>query len=141
MAAKDLHTLIRIRKWDVDEKQREVAGLMRREEAILAAQRDLAEEIAREAAFVSAADVIATFTFSAYLARCDVRKEELAQALIEVRRLIEEARDELAEAYRRLKTFEVTQERRDLVEEQEADRLEQIDLNEIGLNLYRRAGQ
>ena len=141
MATKDLHTLIRIRKWDVDEKQREAAVLMRREEAILAAQKELAAEMAREAAFVSAAEVIETFTFSAYLARCDVRKEEMAQALIEVRRLIEEARDELAEAYRRLKTFEVTQERRDLAEEQETNRLEQIDLNEIGLNLHRRAGQ
>ena len=34
-AAKDLHTLIRLRKWDVDEKQRAVAALLRREEAIL----------------------------------------------------------------------------------------------------------
>src|SRR4051812_33142786 len=115
MATKDLHTLIRIRKWEVDEKQRAVAAFLRREEGILQAQHDLADEIAREAAFVGqAAEVRETFTFSAYLARCDMRKEELARALTEVRRLIVEAQDELADAYRKLKTFEVTQERRDL---------------------------
>ena len=47
---------------------------MRREEGILAAQRNLAEEIAREKAFVGQADVMATFTFSQYLARCDERR-------------------------------------------------------------------
>ena len=140
MPNKDLHTLIRIRKWDVDEKQREVAILMRREEAILAAQDDLKREMAQEAEFVGQAEVIqTTFTFSAYLARCDLRKATMAAALIEVRRLIEEARDELAEAYRRLKTFEVTQEQRDAAEEIELNRLDTIELDEIGLNLHRRA--
>jgi flagellar export protein FliJ len=72
------------------------------------------------------------------LDRCDARKQEMAAALAEVRRLIDEAREELAEAYRRLKTFEVTQEARALAEEQEANRLEQMDLDEIGLTLHRR---
>jgi flagellar export protein FliJ len=136
---KDLHTLIRLRKWDVDERQRALAALLRREESILAAQRALKEEMAREAAFVRAADVSQTLTFSAYLLRCEQRKAEWAQALSEVRRAIEEAREELAEAYRNLKTFEVTQEVRDAAEEQENNRLEQIELNEIGLTLHRRA--
>jgi flagellar biosynthesis chaperone FliJ len=52
--------------------------------------------------------------------------------------MIDAARDELAEAYRRLKTFEVTQEQREDAEEKEFNRREQIDLDEIGLNLHRR---
>ena len=139
MALKDLHTLIRMRKWDVDERQRAVAALLRREEAILADQAALAREMAAEAAFVGSAKVVEmTFTFAAYLERCDRRREELANALQEVRRQIEEARDELAEAYRGLKTFEVTQEMRDAAAEKENERREQIDLNEIGLTLHRR---
>jgi flagellar export protein FliJ len=138
-AAKDLHTLIRVRKWDVDERQRALGALLRREEAIIAAQHDLVREIAAESAFVGQAEVIETFTFSAYLKRCDQRREELDKALAAVRQEIEAARDELAEAYRALKTFEVTQEMRDDAEEKELDRLEQLDLNEIGLNLHRRA--
>jgi flagellar export protein FliJ len=138
MAAKDLHTLIRLRKWEVDEKQRAVAALLRREEAVLAAQRALAEEIEREKAFVGQADVQATFTFSAYLERCEERRQDMDKALAEVRHMIDAARDELAEAYRRLKTFEVTQEQREDAEEKEFNRREQIDLDEIGLNLHRR---
>ncbi len=142
MARKDLHTLIRLRKWDVDEKQRAVAVLLRREEAILDAQKDLAREIAQEKVFVGQAQVIqTTFTFSAFLARCNMRREEQANALMQVRGLIEEAREELADAYRRLKTFEVTQEQRDVAEEKDANRLEQIELDEIGLNLHRRGAR
>src|ERR1700744_2385219 len=98
MATKDLHTLIRMRKWEVDEKQRAVGVLMRREEGILNAQQELAAEMAREAAFVGRAQVTETFTFAAYLKRCDERKEVMAKALTEVRRQIEEARDELADS-------------------------------------------
>jgi flagellar export protein FliJ len=139
---KDLHTLIRMRKWDVDEKQRALAVLLRREEAILAAQDDLAAAIAQEKVFVGQAQVIeTTFTFSAFLGRCHVRREELTQALMEVRRLIDDARDELAESYRRLKTFEVTQEQRDAAEAKENERRENLALDEIGLTLYRRAAR
>ena len=138
MAAKDLHTMIRIRKWDVDEKQRALGVLLRREESIIDGQKALDAEMKRESVLVGKAEVTQRFTYSAYLARCAVRKEEMAAALVEVRRLIDEAREELAETYRRLKTFEVTQEARDEAEAKEEDRLEQMDLDEIGLTLHRR---
>ena len=138
MATTDLHTLIRIRKWDVDEKQRAVAVLLRREEAILAAGAALAVAMAREADFVRHADASERVTFAAYLEHCDQRKQEMAKALADVRGLIDEARDELAETYRRLKTFEVTQDARDAAEEREENRRDQIELDEIGLELHRR---
>ena len=50
MADKDLHTLIRLRKWDVDEKQRLLAVLLQQEEAVLARQAALEDEVAREIA-------------------------------------------------------------------------------------------
>ena len=93
MANKDLQTLIRVRKWNVDEKQRAVAVLLRQEDAVLDVGRALELEIVREKAFVGQAEVMETVTFSAYLERCDDRKMVLAQTLVEVRRLIDEARD------------------------------------------------
>jgi flagellar export protein FliJ len=137
MVTKDLHSLIRIRKWDVEEKQRALAALLRREEAVLDAQAALAAEMEREKAYVAKAETPQR-TFAAYLERCDQRKEQIASALAEVRRLIEEAREELAESYRRLKTFEVTQEAREEAEAKEEDRREQMELDEIGLTLHRR---
>ena len=52
---KDLHTLIRLRKWDVDEKQRALAVLLRQEEDVIARQRMLEEEIQAEIVFAGQA--------------------------------------------------------------------------------------
>ena len=138
MATKDLHSLIRLRKWDVDEKQRALGQLLRREETILDNLAALEAEKRREAEFVGKADPAQRLTFAAYLQRCDERKNVMNSLLVELRRSIVEARDELGESYRRLKTFEVTQEKRDLEEAKEEDRREQIELDEIGLTLHRR---
>ncbi len=77
-------------------------------------------------------------TFSAYLEHWDIRRQQFMDALAQVRAQIERARDELSDAYRRLKTFEITKEQRDEEEEREENRLEQIDLDEMGLELHRR---
>ena len=45
MATKDLYSLIRIRKWDVDEKQRALGVLLRKEESILNNLAALADEM------------------------------------------------------------------------------------------------
>ncbi len=138
MAPKDLHTLIRIRKWDVDEKQRAVGALLRREESILENQTALDEEMKREMALASQTNPTERYTLVPYLDRCEDRKKVMASLLVEVRRAIDAARDELAESYRNLKTFEVTQEARETKEEAEETRLEQMELDEMGLTLHRR---
>lgn len=138
MARSDLETLIRLRKFEVDERQRAMALLLRREEAVLSGIDALENEKKAEAAFMSQAGVWEGSTFPAYLEQWDVRRDQFRQALNQVRAMIEQARDELSEAYRRLKTFEITQEQRDELEALEDSRLEQIELDEMGLELHRR---
>jgi flagellar biosynthesis chaperone FliJ len=138
MIKKDLHTLIRLRKWDVDEKQRALAVVLRAEEAIVARQEALEAEIKNELALAGQLPADQRGTLYGYLKRCEGHRAALASALDDVRQRIIKAQDHLAEAYRHLKTFEVTQEKRDLAEEHEESRLEIIDLDEIGLNLHRR---
>lgn len=138
MAKKGLHTLIRVRKWDVDEKQRAVGALLRDEERIIEFQQALEREIVAEKALVSQADANARRTFQAYIQRCKMRRSNLEAGLILIRQKIEQAREELAEAYRRLKTFEITQEQRETAEEKEELRVEQIGLDEMGIDLHRR---
>lgn len=138
MARSDLETLIRLRKFEVDERQRAMALLLRREEAVLAGIESLENEKKAEAAFMSKAGIWEGSTFTAYLKQWDVRRDQFDQALQQVRAMIEKARDELSEAYRRLKTFEITQEQRDEEEALEESRLEQIELDEMGLELHRR---
>lgn len=138
MAKDDLATLIRIRKWDVEEKQRAVGALMRDEEKLLDFQTALERELVQEKATASQAAANERYTLEPYIQRCRERRNNIAAALILIRRKIDEARDELAEAYRRLKTFEITQEQRDAAEEAEENRIEQITLDEMGLDAHRR---
>lgn len=141
MAKKDLHTLIRLRKWDVDEKQRALAVLLRQEEEVIVRQAELEAEVESELAFTATLPADQRGTLAAYLKRCDEFRQRLASVLEEVRRQIAGAQNELAEAYRRLKTFEITQDARDAAEEAEERRLEEIELNELGLELHRRKVQ
>jgi flagellar FliJ protein len=138
MARDDLHTLIRLRKFEVDERQRAMAVLLRREEAVLTGLNALAEEKASESAFMEQAGIWEGSTFTAYLEHWELRRTQFAQALQEVRHQIEQARDELSAAYRRLKTFEITKDIRDEAEQLEERRMEQIKLDEMGLELHRR---
>ena len=138
MAPKGLHTLIRVRKWEVDEKQRAVGQLLRDEEKILEFQTALDRELEEEKALVSQAPANTRMTFEPYVRHWRQRRNNLEAALQLIRRKIEEAREELAEAYRRLKTFEITQDQRDTAEEKEENRLEQISLDEMGVDLHRR---
>jgi len=138
MAKKDLHTLIRLRKWDVDERQRALAVLLRQEEGVVARQAALEAEVLAEMHFAGGLPADQRSTLSGYLKRCEHFRAALDSALQDIRNRIQVAQDNLAEAFRRLKTFEVTQEKRDLDAEHEEGRLETIELDEIGLNLHRR---
>ncbi|MGZ6228472.1 MAG: hypothetical protein ACXWNE_10105 [Candidatus Binataceae bacterium] len=138
MADKDLHTLIRLRKWDVDEKQRLLAVVLQQEEAVLARQAALEDEIAHELAYTAKLPADQRSTLAPYLKRCDENRAHLAEVLAEVRRHLAHAQNELADAYRRLKTFEITQEMREAAADAEDRRVETIELNELGLELHRR---
>jgi flagellar FliJ protein len=135
---KDLSVLIRLRKWDVDERQRALGVILREEEHVIARQQSLENSLVREREFVGKADPSQRVTFEAFVRRCIDARAALDQELFEVRKRIAVAQAELAEAYRRLKTFEISQKQRDAAEKKEEDRLEQINLDEIALTLHRR---
>ncbi|MEQ8734821.1 MAG: flagellar export protein FliJ [Rhodospirillaceae bacterium] len=138
MPQSDLETLIRLRKFEVDERQRAMALLLRQEEAVLSGIDALHQEKENEKSFMASAGLLEGSTFAPYLKHWETRHEQFLQVLVQVREQIEAARDELSEAYRRLKTFEITQEQRDEAEALEENRLEQIELDEMGLELHRR---
>ncbi len=138
MAKNDLHTLIRLRKWDVDEKQRALAVLLRQEEEVIERQAALEAEVENEITFTATLPADQRGTLAAYLKRCDDFRQRLMEILAEVRRQVAVAQNELAESYRRLKTFEVTQDAREAAEAAEENRQEQMELDEIGLTLHRR---
>jgi len=138
--AADLDTLIRLRQWAEDERQRELAALVTREEQLIAYGRELERQLVREGEIARNDPTSAGFMFGAFVEDHKKRRERLAVTIAAVRKEIEEARDRLAAAFRERKTMEEVQKHRRTREAIEADRLEQVALDEVAANQYRRRG-
>lgn len=136
--AKDLDQLIRVNKWGVDERQRELGVLINREEEIIAQGHRLDAELAREQEIAASDPTMAGFLYGGFANAYLLRKEQLRHILHAIRLEIEEARERLAEAFRQLKVYEEVQKDRAGKEAAEEARQEQITLDEIGMNQHRR---
>ncbi len=139
-AAKGLKTLIRLSKFTVDEKRRTLTALQNREDQVLA-EIEAAEQQLRHEQQIARDDPGAGMFFGRFLGAWKDRRTAMEQALAAVRQQIEQARDELSEAFRELKTYEVTQANREKREREELDRKEQVFLDEIGQNTHLRRKQ
>ncbi|WP_142849950.1 flagellar FliJ family protein [Telmatospirillum sp. J64-1] len=138
MARKDLHSLLRLSRWEVDEARRALGALLSREEEIQAYIAALDEEVVQERK-QAAQDVLAAGpTFTHYLQHWRQRRSEAEQAMEELSRQIAEAQEALAEAYRQQKTYELAQKSRDEHRRREEDQREQQFLDEIAQNSYLR---
>jgi flagellar export protein FliJ len=136
--AKGLKTLVRLSKFNVDEKRRVLTGLQTREDQIVA-EIGNAELRLKEEQKIAAADATGVgYLYGAYHQAWRQQRNQQDTALSAVRAQIEAAREDLAEAYRELKTYEITQANREKREQEEADRKEQVFLDEVGLTQFRR---
>ncbi|MBR9971406.1 hypothetical protein [Magnetospirillum sulfuroxidans] len=136
--AKGLKTLIRLAKFEVDEKRRVLTALQSQEEKTL---HDIlqSEVRLRQEQELAAADATGIgFMYGAYHRAWMVQRQNLFARLNTIRQQVEIARDELAEAFRTQKTYEVTQANREKREQEEADHKEQIFLDEVGMTQHRR---
>ena len=139
--AKDLDQLIRVNKWGVDERQRELGILVNREEDLIDQGHRLDAELAEEQRIAATDPTMAGFLYGGFADHYRVRKEQLRHILHAIRLEIEDARERLADAYRQLKVYEEVQKNRATREDAEEARQEQVALDEIGLNQHRRRAQ
>lgn len=139
--AKGLKTLIRLSKFNVDEKRRTLTALQTREDEIIEAIRQGEERLKHEQQLAAKDATGVGFAYGAYHQGWMRRRDTMQMALRAVREQIEAAREDLAEAFRELKTYEVTQANREKREREELDRKEQIFLDEVGLTMHRRKGE
>ncbi len=136
--SKGLKTLIRLNKFNVDEKRRVLTALQAREDQILADMEAAKDRLHHEQTVAAGDSTGAGFYYGSYASAYLRRREQMAAQLAAVRQQIVAARDDLAEAYRELKTFEISQANRDTREQEERDRTEQAVMDEIGQTLHRR---
>lgn len=134
---KGLPGLIRLHQWKVDEQRRKVTELEILADQLESQVSRLQEDIEREGR-TSGEDVAASAAFSAFLKGALQRRENLRGSIEEVRQQISDAKDELADAYRELKSYEIAQANRDRREAQKRGLRERIKMDELGLAMYRR---
>lgn len=134
---KNLNTLIRLNEWNVDERRRELGEILRALAGLEAGLERLREEVVNEQNACAAAPEEAGFFYGNYAQAVIGRRQKLNDGIRRMEAQVASAREQLNEAYRELKKFEVAQKHRDDREARERAREEQGILDEIGLNLFR----
>lgn len=135
--AKDLESLLRLHSWTVDERRRELGVLLAREEELIRFGQQLDLQLIREKKVATEDPTSAGYAYGAFVQYHRLRREQLERTLAALRSEIEQARDQLADAYRQLKVYEEVQKKRAEQERQEEARKEQIVFDEIGETQFR----
>lgn len=138
---KDLHNLIRLHDWQVDERQRALADLLRAVAALEAKVRQLEDDLARERQAAAEAPGEIGIFYGSFAKATIARRRDLEGAIAEAEREVEAARDRLRAAYRELKKYEVVQARRESRRAAERDSREKRFLDEVGIQAFVRKGK
>jgi flagellar export protein FliJ len=132
-----LESLIRLHRWHLDERRRELAELdalgekLRQEQARLTA-----EEGAEQAAAASSRE--AAMTYGGYAKKLIERRARLKESLSSVQEQIAQAREALAETYREVKRYEIASANRAMQQRKREARQQQRVLDELGIETHRR---
>lgn len=136
---KGLPTLVRLRKWELEERRRKLADLEalagRLDEAIAR----LDDEVKMEAR-VASGDMDVSHAYSPYIAVTIDRRRTLVASAADVRQQIRLAHQEVTAAYQELKKFEIANANRKKRSRDELSRKEQTALDEMAIETFRRGG-
>ncbi len=134
----DLNPLIRVRKHVVEQKQKFLAELYRQAEDFENQKQALEDQLEEEQEKVQEMGVEMLSYFGHYSDAVKERVEEIDEAAARLNTRIEIAREDMRQAFAELKKIEITQEAREQAELDELKKKEAAELDEIGIEAYRR---
>jgi len=132
-----LKTLIRLHRWQIDERQRQVAELEGLAERLRGERTRLAAERAHEQA-AAVESLAGQLAYPGYIRRALERQATLERSLGETEAQIAQARDALADAFQELKRHEIAEASRDYQRRQQQARRDRIELDAVAIETYRR---
>ncbi|OSQ39662.1 flagellar FliJ family protein [Thalassospira mesophila] len=130
--AKDFKTLVRIRKWTLDEKQRELGDLLRVLEQLIEQRDELGRALKAEQKVASENPQTAGFAYGNFANAVIAERTALNEQIAAQEAKIDAFRDVVAQAFKDMKTAEITERNRVAAVRAEEDRKEQETLDEIG---------
>lgn len=134
-------SLIRLHRWQLDEKRRVLAGIEQFRDDLQHQIERLEAEIAAEQQTAAAAGGDAAFAYGNYALGAIARRATLNQSLADVERQITVLREQVAEAFQELKKYELLQEQRGRRARDQQARRQTAEQDEIGLQGFRRRGR
>ncbi len=134
--AEGLKTLIRLHDWNVDEKRRTLGGLTNILQDLENQSRNLEQEIVDEQKVAQDLPETALY-YGNYAKGAIERRQRIAESINKLEEVIGDAREEVREAHRELKKYEVAQENRQQLADEEENHQEQLVLDEQGLQNFR----
>lgn len=134
-----LEPLIRLRKFRVEEKQKALADLFRQVELMEGRKRVILVDLDRERKLADdAGDVESLVAYASYSSRMIAEVDKINTQLQRLDARIQKAQDEMREAFAEQKKAEIIQHRREEREEAEQDAKESRNLDEIGIEVFRK---
>ena len=138
--AKGLSGIIRLHKWQVDEKRRQITDLEVMRNELVEKLEKLLRDLESEKENLSKSNVV-DINYANYASNVMNRRENIDASITEVDVSIENMKDELSEAFKELKKYEIVEQRAIEREKLEQKRREQDRLDEISINMYRNSAK
>jgi flagellar FliJ protein len=135
-----MQNLIRVQKWKLDEKRREVTDLENLLANFNAQLTKLNQEQVKEQELASA-DPEAALLYASYAKAAKIRRENLMNSVQDMEEKIEVAREEMAEVFQELKKFEISEENRLRLLKEQQDKRQQAEMDAFSLEIYRRKSE
>lgn len=132
-----LETLIRVQKRQLDQLRRELAGLEQLAVDLRQQAADLEKEVVQQQG-LARSTAEGAFAYPGYARQVIARREKVAASIADVDVRLAAMRERVAEAFQELKRYDIVLSNRRLQARMEADRREQLLLDEMGLEAHRR---
>tara|TARA_R110000824_G_scaffold390760_6_gene587650 strand:+ start:4050 stop:4463 length:414 start_codon:yes stop_codon:yes gene_type:complete len=130
-------SLIRLHRFQVDEKRRKLAELELMAQEFRARERELEAQVEAEQKKAGISDV-AHFAYPMFAKSVIRRRQNILTSIEDIERQLDSAKEELSDAFRELKKYEVIEDNRKRKMRKEVMRVEQAQLDEVALGIHRR---
>jgi hypothetical protein len=132
-----LDSLIRVNRWKLDERRRQLGELERLSERLGNEAIRLEQELASEQQ-VASASLEAGYAYAGYARDLVARREKLSASISEVEGQLIVAREALAESFGEAKRYEIAAANRTKRDRLAIERRHRISQDEVALQVYRR---
>ena len=133
----DLTSLIRLHKWQLDEKRRALAELEALRTRLAEEARRLDEELERERAVAEQSPFL-SIGLGGYIRSMLQRRQRLADSLAQVEHRLAAAKESISLAFAEVKKYEILQAERERRDRLRRQRREAATMDEIGASRFQR---